>query len=138
MYILCKKFNEKSISGFINLSVDTECEVIDNIIHYNNKPICYITSQNAYDYFSNNEDGKGKQRFKLIGKIKDELKRLNNEYSDKVAGLLKDCETEEEVQSALANIEPIETNITLNYEFYNKPINELQSIYDKIKEEKYE
>ena len=39
--------------------------------------------------------------------------------------------------SVVADIKPIETNVTLNYEFYNKPVNELQSIYDKLKEEKY-
>ena len=138
MYIVCKNFNGKSISGNVNLPVNTECEVINNIIIHDNKPICYITSQNAYDYFSNNTDGKGKQRFNLVNKIKAELQRLANEYNELVFNLIKDCETEEEMVSVVADIKPIETNVTLNYEFYNKPVNELQSIYDKLKEEKYE
>lgn len=131
MYIVCKLFNGKSISGIVNLPVNTELEKRDNLLLYNNKPICYITSQNCYDYFSNNADGKGKQRFNLVNKIKAELERLANEYNELFIKLYTDEEN-------LPDIKPIETNVTLNYEFYNKPVNELQSIYDKLKEEKYE
>ena len=69
MYIVCKLFNNKGISGFVNLSKGKEIEIIDGYLCDNKKPICYFKSQNAYDYFANNEDGKGLQRFNLSHNI---------------------------------------------------------------------
>lgn len=68
-YIVCKRLRKNTIQGPTNLKYDTECESIGDIIYYNQKPICSIRSQDAYDYFARNDDGRGLDRFKLTQTI---------------------------------------------------------------------
>ena len=74
-YILKKDYVGTSMQGDIKLFCGVECEKLDNLIFYNNRPVCYATSQFAKDYFINNEDGEYKIREQLINKI---LNILNN------------------------------------------------------------
>lgn len=50
-YIVKKRFKGQAIDGYINLPYGTICEFIDGFIFFNDKRICAITSQNAFDYF---------------------------------------------------------------------------------------
>ena len=72
-YITTSRFKQKAICGEVNLPYGAKCQCDGNCITYNNELICYTTSQNAYDYFSINDDGNGLERGKLIQKIRDIL-----------------------------------------------------------------
>lgn len=75
-YIVKKRFNQKALQGMVNLPYATLCTEINGLISNNDGPLCYNTSQNAYDYFAINNDNKGLLRGELIDKI---LKRLNKD-----------------------------------------------------------
>lgn len=66
-YMVRKRYKKKCIQGFINLPYGTEVWCSDNnLLFYNNKPICYVNSQDGLDYFVSNENGSGEERAKLI------------------------------------------------------------------------
>lgn len=75
-YIVKKRFNQKALQGMVNLPYATLCTETNGLISNENGPLCYNTSQNAYDYFAINNDNKGLLRGELIDKI---LKRLNKD-----------------------------------------------------------
>lgn len=75
-YIVKKRFNQKALQGMVNLPYATLCTETNGLISNDNGPLCYNTSQNAYDYFAINNDNKGLLRGELIDKI---LKRLNKD-----------------------------------------------------------
>lgn len=75
-YIVKKRFNQKALQGVVNLPYATLCTENNGLISNDNGPLCYNTSQNAYDYFAINNDNKGLLRGELIDKI---FKRLNKD-----------------------------------------------------------
>ena len=141
MYIVCKQFNNKGISGFISLNKGKQIEVIDDYLCHNNKRICYIKSQNAYDYFANNDDNKGLIRYEKTHQIKDIFKELITDYNNQVANIIQENSeaTEEELNTLISQVEDKarefieETNISLNsYEFYNASIEKLDELLSII------
>ena len=73
-YICFNRFKKKALCGEVNIPYGTKLDEANNIIRYRGNPICYTTSQNAYDYFARNDDGKGLERGKLTAEI---IKLLN-------------------------------------------------------------
>ena len=126
MYIVCKNFYGKTISGTLLLPVNTELEKRDNLLLYKDKPVCYNTSQNCYDYMANNEDGKGKERYELINNIKklysDIIRKDNENYAKLIEGLDTEADTLPEYVSTLP------FTIQFNYDFYNSDINKLKEM----------
>ena len=126
MYIVCKNFYGKTISGTLLLPVNTELILKDNLLLYKNKPVCYNTSQNCYDYMANNEDGKGKERYELINNIKqlysDIIRKDNENYAKLIEGLDTEADTLPEYVSTLP------FTIQFNYDFYNSDINKLKEM----------
>lgn len=72
-YITVKRARFNGICGYVNIPYGTEVEVIDDIIMANGYPVCFVSSQHAYDYFARNDDGNGLERGQLIQSI---MKRL--------------------------------------------------------------
>lgn len=85
-YIARKRYKKKCIQGEVNIPFGTELESLDNILYYKNKPVCTVTSQDAFDYFVSNEDGNGLQRSNLINWILDNTSydkiKDKNKYDD--------------------------------------------------------
>lgn len=80
-YIVTKRFKNKAICGDLNLPYGTKCYVEDGMICCDKGIICNVKSQNAYDFFTQNDDGCGKIRRKLINNI---LKALDkSDYNKK-------------------------------------------------------
>ena len=52
----------------------------DGSLYWQGRPLCRISSQNAYDYFSRNDDGNGKLRGQLVGAILSRLERRDANY----------------------------------------------------------
>ena len=68
-YIVHTRLKDKVICGDVNLPALTICEEHNNIIMYNDKCICYATSECAHQHFARNDDNQGLLRGKLTQQI---------------------------------------------------------------------
>ena len=103
-YITVKAFNKKGIDGIFNLAIGTIVTETDNILYYNNKRICFKTSQNAYDHFSRDDDNQGIQRHNLIDQIKNKIAEYVADYNEEIAAIHNGDLTDEEKETELANV----------------------------------
>ena len=115
--------------GEVNIPYGTKLDEVNNVISYCGNPICYIKSQNAYDYFAKNDDGKGLERGKLTSEI---IKLLNNrkdgKYQNRWDRIWGDL-------SLLKYKRPEHPDHWLwNYDFFNASIEELNRIKSMILE----
>lgn len=124
-YIVTTKFTHKAICGDITLPVGTVLFASNGFILCPQGRICAVTSQNAYDFFAQNDDGKGKERGILIHDILRRLKKLK-----------KQKERDEIIWNKIWNdalclkYKRIEyaDHWLWNYDFYNAPIKDLKYI----------
>lgn len=132
-YIVTKRFKGKAICGDVNLPYGTHCECIGNTIYYEDRPICRITSQNAYDYFSRDDDGLGKVRGELVQKIKDKLSEYDRESPEEYENHQKrwDLLWEDEIANKLRRKEH-EDFWCWSFDFYNASVADLQHIWRLI------
>ena len=82
-YIVYRRFRSNAMCGAVNLRYGTELESHDNLILYDGNPVCYTTSQNAHDFFSRNDDGKGLDRGELTQCIIKTLSKRDKSYQDR-------------------------------------------------------
>lgn len=131
-YIIYSRFREKGMKGCcFNLPYGTICNSKENIIFYNNQPICFITSQIAYGYFSRNDDGQGLKRGKLVNKIMSTLSnKKDGKYQNRWDKLWEDEYCHKFRRKEHSN------HWLWSFDFYNAEIEDLQYILDKISEVK--
>ena len=80
-YIVTRRFRCNAICGPVNLPYGTTCEEHDGILVLEDgRKLCANTSQNAYDYFSRDDDGNGLERGKLVHDIMCTLERRDAKY----------------------------------------------------------
>lgn len=135
-YIVTKRFKGNSICGEINLPYGTECytvEINDTMAIVCDKGIvCYVTSQNAYDHFSQDDDGAGKKRGKLVHSILKALTKLNCNPEENPKLWKKKNEIWEKIWDdplcAKYKRSEYEDYWLWNYDFYNAPILDLYYI----------
>lgn len=131
-YIVHSRFQGKGIKGHnFNLPFGTICTCKENIIFYDNHPVCFITSQDAYDYFSRNDDDRGLERGKLVDKV---LSTLSNKKDGKYQARW-DKLWEDEYCHKFRRKEHVD-HWLWNFDFYDAEIEDLQYILDKISEVK--
>ena len=128
-YICFRRFREKALCGEVNIPYGTKLDETNNVISYYGNPIGYTKSQNAYDYFARNDDGKGLERGKLTAEI---IKLLNNrndgKYQDRWDRIWGDL-------SLLKYKRTEHDDYWLwNYDFFNASIEELSRIKSIILE----
>lgn len=131
MYIVNKRFKKKCICGEVNIPYGTPCELRGYIIYHNHRPLCYATSQDAYDYFSNNEDGQGLKRGELVHEIQRCLAKHDDKHQDRW-----DVIWDDEAKLGKYRREDHPDFWLWNFDFYNAPIEDLEYILNKIKEVK--
>lgn len=121
-YIIYKRFKQKAICNLdANLPRGTECYMENDMIFYNGFPLCAYKSENAHQYFTQNEDDNGLKRGEMIIAI---LKKLSSAKSSK--SLWKKVWEDE---TCLKYKRPERDDYFLwNHEFYNAPINDLEHI----------
>lgn len=68
-YIVTKRLKKKVICGELNLPYGTTCISHDGFIFCDKGMICATTSQDAYDFFSQNDDMAGLVRGKIVASI---------------------------------------------------------------------
>ena len=128
-YICFNRFKQNALCGEVNIPYGTKLDEANNVINYCGNPICYIKSQNAYDHFARNDDGKGLERGELTSEI---IKLLNNrkdgKYQDRWDRIWGDL-------SLLKYKRPEHDDYWLwNYDFFNASIDELNRIKSMILE----
>ena len=80
-YIVTRRFRGKAICGEVNLPYGTTCEEHDGILVLEDgRRLCAVTSQNAYDYFSRDDDGNGLERGKLVEEITSRMEKRDAKH----------------------------------------------------------
>lgn len=83
-YIVHKRFKDKAICGDVNLPALTECECDDGaIIKHNGRPLCFVMSENAHQFFAVNHDGMGMVRGGLTQAIQKTLANRDDKYQER-------------------------------------------------------
>lgn len=82
-YITHRRFKDNTICGQVNIPALSICEAIKDTIYFSNKPICYITSENAHQFFARNDDRQGIERGKLTQAIQRKLAKRDGSYQNR-------------------------------------------------------
>lgn len=82
-YIVHKRFRDKAICGDVNLPAMTACECDGAMIKHCGHDICFVTSENAHQYFAIDEDGMGMKRGKLTQAIQKILAKRDDHYQER-------------------------------------------------------
>jgi len=129
-YINRKRYKKRCIQGELNIPYGTSFECLENgMIVHNNKPICYCTSQDAYDYFCHNDDGKGMERGKLIDKILTISRDKKSHKYDRIWDMLWN---DDYIRITYKRADHDDVWLW-NFNFFNADIEELEKILQKIK-----
>ena len=122
-YIVTRRFRGKAICGEVNLPYGTTCEEHDGILVLEDgRKLCADTSQNAYDYFSRNDDGHGLERGKLVQDIRCTLERRDEKHQVRWDKLWADAGA-----NRLRRADHKDFWVW-NHDFYNADVNELRRI----------
>lgn len=120
-YIARKRARFKGLSGNVNIPYGSLLEARGGFLFYKDVRLCTVTSQNAYDFFSVNDDGRGIERGGLVGAIKARLEKRDGSYQarwDKVWSAPV-CQRYRR---------PERDDWIWNHDFYNAPVEDLQVI----------
>ena len=122
-YIVTRRFRGKAICGEVNLPYGTTCEEHDGILVLEDgRKLCADTSQNAYDYFSRDDDGHGLERGKLVHDIRRTLERRDAKHQARWDKLWADVGA-----NRLRRADHKDFWVW-NHDFYNADVNELRRI----------
>ena len=121
-YIARKRARFKAGCGEnVNIPYGTALTTQGGFLVWKNKLMCADTSQTAYDYFSHNDDGRGKERGELVSAILIKLAKQDNQkerwgpiWADSLCQKYKRPEYED--------------FWIWNYDFYNAPVEDLRYI----------
>ena len=126
-YIVTRRFRGKAICGAVNLPYGTACEIQDGyLILDDGRRLCAVTSQNAYDHFSRDDDGLGKERGKLVKDIRRTLERRDAKHQARWDALWADA-----VANRLRRKDSPDFWIW-SFDFYNADIPDLKRIANLI------
>lgn len=121
-YLCRKRARFDGISGQVNIPYGTALICQDGFLMHQNKPLCGITSQNAYDFFSQNDDGMGRERGDLVGRILSRLQKRDSGYQARWNKVWEDalCQKYKRPDQ--------EEHWIWNFDFYNGPVEDLRYI----------
>lgn len=126
-YINYKRFKKKAICGEVNLPALTIVQSVGEMIYYDGKPLCVVTSANAHQFFARNDDGRGVRRGKLITKINNTLMKKDDSYQTRWDAVWTDA-----VCNQYRRIEH-QDHWLWNHTFYNASIEQLEYILAVVK-----
>lgn len=125
-YITHKRFKAKAICGEVNIPAMTECEEVGGFIVLGNNILCAVTSENAHQYFAQNEDGQGMARGKLTQCIQNELKKRDKFHDWRWGRIWADIKCKPYKRKDHADY------WLWNHEFFNAPVEDLIHIFNII------
>lgn len=121
-YLCRKRARFDGISGQVNIPYGTALICQDGFLMHQNKPLCGITSQNAYDFFSQNDDGMGRERGDLVGRILSKLQKRDAGYQARWNKVWEDSRCQKYKRPEH------EDHWIWNFDFYNGPVEDLRHI----------
>ena len=121
-YLCRKRARFDGISGQVNIPYGTALICQDGFLMHQNKPLCGITSQNAYDFFSQNDDGIGRERGDLVGRILSKLQKRDSGYQARWNKVWEDARCQKYKRPEH------EDHWIWNFDFYNGPVEDLRHI----------
>lgn len=74
----------------VNIPWGAVLEEQDGLLFWRGEAVCTATSQDAYDYFSRDDDGQGEVRGRLVGAIMARLERRDRGYQARWDKVWKD------------------------------------------------
>ena len=127
-YIARKRARFSAFGVPVNIPWGTPLEVRDRFIYFGEQPLCTVTSDIAYAYFTQDDDGRGLERGKLLEAILARL-RPKNEWDD--------CQTRWDriLDDSLCQKyrRPEHEDYWIwNYDFFNAPVEDLRHIANLI------
>lgn len=127
IYVCRKRAKFKAICGQVNIRYGTILNCQGGFLILNDLPVCSVTSQNAYDFFTQNDDGMGKERGDLVSAILIQLERRDKNHQSRWNKIWADplCQKYKRPEH--------EDHWLWNYAFYNAPVEDLQHIFDLIR-----
>lgn len=127
IYICRKRAKFKAICGQVNIRYGTILNCQGGFLILNDLPVCSVTSQNAYDFFTQNDDGRGRERGDLVSAILIQLERRDKNHQSRWNKIWADplCQKYKRPEH--------EDHWLWNYAFYNAPVEDLQYIFDLIR-----
>ena len=125
-YLCRKRARFDGISGQVNIPYGTALICQDGFLMHQNKPLCGITSQNAYDFFSQNDDGMGRERGDLLNAIIPKLEKRDGNYQARWNKVWEDplCQKYKRPEH--------EDHWIWNHDFYHAPVEDLPYIANLI------
>ena len=121
-YLCRKRARFDGISGQVNIPYGTALICQDGFLMHQNKPLCGITSQNAYDFFIQNDDGMGRERGDLVGRILSKLQKRDAGYQARWNKVWEDSRCQKYKRPEH------EDHWIWNFDFYNGPVEDLRYI----------
>lgn len=121
-YLCRKRARFEGISGQVNIPYGTALICQDGFLMHQNKQLCGITSQNAYDFFSQNDDGMGRERGNLVGRILSKLQKRDAGYQARWNKVWEDSRCQKYKRPEH------EDHWIWNFDFYNGPVEDLRYI----------
>lgn len=121
-YLCRKRARFDGISGQVNIPYGTALICQDGFLMHQNKPLCGITSQNAYNFFSQNDDGMGRERGDLVGRILSKLQKRDSGYQARWNKVWEDARCQKYKRPEH------EDHWIWNFDFYNGPVEDLRHI----------
>ena len=125
-YIVRRRARFLSICGPVNLPYGTEVSSDGAFLTVNGEKLCSITSQNAYDFFSRNDDGHGLERGKLVEEITSRMEKRDAKHQARWDKLWADAGA-----NRLRRADHKDFWVW-NHNFYNADISELKNIANLI------
>lgn len=121
-YLARKRARFEGICGHVNIPYGTALTAQDGFIMWKGQQVCGITSQNAYDYFTQNDDGRGKERGELLNRIIPKLEKRDAGYQARWGKIWEDalCQKYKRPDQ--------EEHWIWNFDFYNGPVEDLRYI----------
>lgn len=121
-YIARRRARFDSISGPVNIPWGTPLGAEEGFILLDGRPICTTTSQNAYDNFSQNDDGQGLERGGLVSSILGRLEKRDTQHQARWNKVWGDAACQKYKR-------PEHEDFWLwSHDFYNAPIDDLRHI----------
>lgn len=125
-YIAKKRARFHGISEQVNIPYGTALETKGQFLALDGKPVCAVTSQNAYDYFAQNDDGCGEERGRLTLSIINRLSKHDQNHQARWNRVWEDAVCQQYRRPEH------EDHWLWNYDFYNAPVADLQHIEELI------
>ena len=122
-YIARKRARFKGCNGRqVNIPYGSTLEERDGFLLWNGEPVCVDASQNAYDYFSRDDDGQGQERGALVGAIISRLEKRDKDHQARWNKIWPDAICQKYKRSEHKDFG------LWNHDFFNAPVEDLRHI----------